>query len=662
MYNEKKTSTVISICPAIFENESRVAVFMPNQKDWIILIRQVPNSRWSPSRGCWHFPKTKENWTLFQKLFEPFDFNIQKEATPLSIPASEMWERRSMPLKADYVLPQIPPQVPVLPNNNPAQKLSEYVPLTPFKIEKVMYNAQYFIGIPIDNKDVEGQKMIKKIAHYIWHPQEKLWLLPYDVLTFEKLKAAFGDKLILPTSRETRLIQPPVDKPRLALKPEYQNKDDNPLWDALKDKQRAATIAANEEHNKNTTPLLNPQETAKQRFAVADLATLLAEHNGTPLQKSEIVAHKILVRLAEFWKGKLRLDFAYQQDWINKIKQINGHRWHKEYNCWSLPHSPLVVDILNKMFGNSLEYDLSPLAEPPSVPHLKLETPNSKPETPPQYAAEINRLEEKMTLKRMAQTTIKLYKSCFTQFLHFYNDKHPKDITHDEIIKYMLFRIKTDKISPSVQNNFINAIKCYYEFVLGRDRTYYDLQRPKRPFQLPNVLSQNEVEKLFKAVDNIKHKCILLTIYASGLRVSEVVNLRIADIRRDDKSIFIKAGKGKKDRYTMLSETLIAELDIYLKHYTPSYWLFEGQTGGQYAVRSVQNILRDAVEKSGVNPYATVHTLRHSFATHLTLSGIDTIALQKLLGHENPKTTEIYVHLSHQHIKQIQSPLDRLKF
>ena len=254
------------------------------------------------------------------------------------------------------------------------------------------------------------------------------------------------------------------------------------------------------------------------------------------------------------------------------------------------------------------------------------------------------------------------YRSCFAQFLFFYNDKHPQDITHDEIIKYMIHRIKVDKISIGVQNNFINAIKCYYEFVLDRERTYYDLQRPKRPIQLPNVLSQEEAVKLFDAVSNIKHKCILMTIYSAGLRISEVVNLRLSDIRRTDNSIFIKAGKGKKDRYTMLSQTLIAYLDNYFKDYQPAYWLFEGQTGGQYSVRSVQNILRDAVAKSGVNPYATVHTLRHSFATHLVLSGLDIITLQKLLGHESPVTTEIYIHLSKQHIQQIQSPLDKLIF
>ena len=138
--------------------------------------------------------------------------------------------------------------------------------------------------------------------------------------------------------------------------------------------------------------------------------------------------------------------------------------------------------------------------------------------------------------------------------------------------------------------------------------------------------------------------------------------MRLADIRRADKSIFVKAGKGKKDRFTLLSDTLLKELAIYYQHYKPSYWLFEGQTGGQYSARSVQNILKDAVVKSGVNPFATVHTLRHSFATHLVLEGVDILSVQKLMGHESPETTEIYVHLTGEQIRRIQSPLDKLKF
>jgi integrase/recombinase XerD len=541
------------------------------------------------------------------------------------------------------------------------------------KIEKVAYDAQVFIGIHVPYNDTLSREQIKTIDGRTWHPQEKLWLVPYNIETFQKLKNVFGNKMQLPTSRDARAIVAPYVEHKIPLKPEYQNKENNPLWDELRRKQNP-TPSAMKDNAVSSAQLnapieqiqapLSPQDTAKQFFASDSLEALLAVHNGTEptAQEPKPVKDKITVRLAQFWKGYLRLDCYYRVDWVTKLKQINGHRWHKEHNCWTLPHSPLVIDILNKMFGDTLQYDLLPLTESLMTEHSKPKTQNLKLEIPPQYKDEITRLEEKMTLKRMAISTIKLYKNCFTQFLFYYNDKDPKDITQDEITRYMLHRIKDDKISPTVQNNFINAIKCYYEFVLGRDRTYYDLQRPKVPFQLPNVLSHEEAVKLFQAVDNVKHRCILLAIYSAGLRLSELVNLRIADIRRDDKSIFVKAGKGKKDRYTMLSDKLTAELDNYFQHYTPSYWLFEGQTGGQYSVRSVQAILRDAVAKSGVNPYATVHTLRHSFATHLILSGIDTIALQKLLGHESPVTTEIYVHLSHQYIKQIQSPLDKLNF
>ena len=507
-------------------------------------------------------------------------------------------------------------------------------------IQKAVFGNEKRIAVFIP-KDNDLILKIKKVPNRGWSMQHKCWHFPYSAENWAIFQSLFKDETLdiqknsEPICLSTIEI---VELPKLELKKDFEN-----------------TIQAT---------ALTSQEMAKQLFVPAHLESMLQNNTLPPpsVEKPILVADKIVVRLAHFWKGRLRLDFYYRLDWVTQIKLIDKRRWHPEFQSWSVPHSPLVIDILKRTFGDILQFDLMPLPDIQTQYISEIRNQKPKIKSPPQYIDEVNHLEEKMLLKRMAYTTIKTYKNGFTQFLQYYNDIHPKDITKGQIIQYMLHRIRVDKISESIQNNFINAIKCYYEFVLGHEREYYDLQRPKKPFQLPNVLSQEEVVKLFQAVDNIKHKCILLAIYSSGLRLSEVVNLRIADIRRSDKSIFVKAGKGKKDRFTLLSDTLLKELEIYFHCYKPSYWLFEGQTGGQYSVRSVQCILRDAVAKSGVNPFATVHTLRHSFATHLVLSGHDIISVQKLLGHESPETTEIYVHLTGEQIRRIESPLDKLKF
>ena len=169
-----------------------------------------------------------------------------------------------------------------------------------------------------------------------------------------------------------------------------------------------------------------------------------------------------------------------------------------------------------------------------------------------------------------------------------------------------------------------------------------------------------EVKLLLNATVNLKHKTILYTIYSAGLRLGELIQLRKQDIHVDRKQIFIKQTKGKKDRYVVLSNKLMKILKKYLDEYKPDYWLFEGQTSGQYSYSSVQSILRKNVEKAGINPMATVHTLRHSFATHLLENGTDLRTIQILLGHSSSKTTEIYTHVSNKHLQTVKSPLDSL--
>ncbi len=229
-----------------------------------------------------------------------------------------------------------------------------------------------------------------------------------------------------------------------------------------------------------------------------------------------------------------------------------------------------------------------------------------------------------------------------------------------QIEGFIYLLITKYNISEQKQNLLINAIKCYYEHALGMPREYYTITRPKKSRNLPNVLSVEEVRLLLNHPKNIKHEAILHIMYAAGVRIGEVLRLRIKDIRSDDGYIFVKDSKGKKDRHTMLSPILLALLREYYKKHRPSYWLFEGQDGGQYSQKSIQNIYRKAVRETGGNPWSSPHTLRHCFATHLMQQGVNIRYIQSALGHASSKTTEVYTRILGINNKTLKSPLDTL--
>lgn len=209
--------------------------------------------------------------------------------------------------------------------------------------------------------------------------------------------------------------------------------------------------------------------------------------------------------------------------------------------------------------------------------------------------------QEKLTIKRYSLNTCRAYLQTLSYFFQFYKDQNPEIITEEQIISYLKHGILEKKWKESTQNSQVNAIKFYFEKVLGKPAQYYPF-RPRKAEHLPGVLSQEEVVALFKATTNLKHRTILMLIDAAGLRLSELTNLRIDDLHFDRMQVFIKAGKGKKDRYSLLSKQLMPVLKANLKTYHPSYWLFEGQEHGQYANRSVQAILRQSGKASGKNP------------------------------------------------------------
>lgn len=263
-----------------------------------------------------------------------------------------------------------------------------------------------------------------------------------------------------------------------------------------------------------------------------------------------------------------------------------------------------------------------------------------------------------MQLRGMSLGVQKGYTSRVKMFLKFY-DRPIADLDENEVRVFLIYLVNKKKLSPGTVNIYNSALKFFYETTLQREWNQKNLPRLKEPKKLPAILSQQEVQSLFDATENLKHRCMLMTVYSSGLRVSEVAKLKITDIDSKNMQIFIREGKGKKDRYTLLSQTNLEVLREYWKQYRPSDWLFEGHKNGTHiTVRTVQKILQDAKNKAGIKKSICVHTLRHCFATHLLEADTNLYHIKQLLGHTSLQTTSRYIHLMRMDVLKVKSPLD----
>lgn len=276
------------------------------------------------------------------------------------------------------------------------------------------------------------------------------------------------------------------------------------------------------------------------------------------------------------------------------------------------------------------------------------------------YREAMQQMLDKLEVRRYSRSTIDCYRRMFREFLKYLYPKPLHKVSMADIQKYHSLLVTEKNVSRSYQNQSINAIKFYLEQVIGLDRTQYELERPKRETKLPVVLSQEEVTKILDQVENVKHRTILMTIYGCGLRISELLELKIGDIDSSRMEVRIRGAKGKKDRITVLSNTLLTQLRAYFMAYKPEHYLFEGQGNAQYSATSIRRILARAVKKANIRKTVVVHTLRHSFATHLLENGTNLRYIQELMGHGSPKTTEIYTHVAENDLHKVVSPLDRL--
>jgi site-specific recombinase XerD len=281
--------------------------------------------------------------------------------------------------------------------------------------------------------------------------------------------------------------------------------------------------------------------------------------------------------------------------------------------------------------------------------------------TEPRYRSILEEYITAMNRESYSWNTVKEYSRRFCTFMKAIEPLTPDSIGEARVNRYLAEMAEVG-VSESLLNSTISAIKIYYDKVAFiPDFKLERIKRPRKARALPVVLSMAEVDRMLRATENLKHICLLYTLYGHGLRLGEVLNLRTVDIHWDRNQIFVHRGKGRKDRYVVMSAAFKEMLRIYFHEYKPGYWLFEGQEAGtQYSERSVQQVVRQAAQKAGISKRVTPHTLRHCYATHLLDAGTQIPLIRELLGHADIKTTMIYAHITTASMDKVVSPLDRL--
>ncbi|OAZ04497.1 site-specific tyrosine recombinase/integron integrase [Flavobacterium succinicans] len=344
--------------------------------------------------------------------------------------------------------------------------------------------------------------------------------------------------------------------------------------------------------------------------------------------KAQLITHRKEKRIAVYFEKNAAL--------ISRIKQLEGSRWSQTLSVWHLPDT----------IENRIRFKIQTLSS--SLPS-------------DEGIAQLEKFKQWMRSRRYSESTITTYSEALKSFLLFYRDKPISEITNEDVILYNNEYILEKNISSSYQNQIVNGIKLFFATIRETKIEIDKIHRPKREKVLPNVLSKDEVKLILNAPSNLKHKTMLSLIYSCGLRRSELLHLKPADIDSKRGIILIRQGKGKKDRIVPLSPKILEMLRNYYSTFKPTTWLFEGQiAGATYSEKSLQSILKQALQKAGISKPATLHWLRHSYATHLLESGTDLRYIQELLGHRSSKTTEIYTHVSTKSLQHIKSPFDDL--
>ena len=567
-------------------------------------------------------------------------------------------------------------------------------------IAKIRHEDHFKIGIYFK---YNAQKIaVVKGFGGVYSKTHRCWLMDYTALAYTQLKNSFKNITINhPDGSVSTFSQQVTDN---------IHRDHLPI--AKSDIQLGTSFLGNPEHSKEEIPLRT-----KLRLTLLEP---IGKYWIFKMQYHQTLSKKILAVKGVYWNSNYKCYMAFRHpdvkeqlehllespsffgtDFLSKDKTVRGAKIeikaHPEDHAWMEVHVPKMVLVHEKIkrfkmarFSVSKDCYLVPAApvalesiqlqmesiEVLVINHLpahylqKKHLPNRKqidlqntrdsifkqvPETAKPY---IEKMVDMILAFNYSDSTLKNYTHAFIQFLKHFEYQDPAGIANAPIISF-LGSIMLRGLSASSGHTMVNSVQFYYHNVLQMNAYSFKLPRPKKEKKLPTVLTMDECLKLFQVVDNPKHKLLLLIGYGAGLRVSEIVSLKWSDILFSEHKIHLKNAKGKKDRMVMLPYSIVHSLQVYKEMYNGKQYVFEGQFAGEpYSTGSVQSVMRQAIQKSGLDKKATVHSLRHSFATHLLENGTDIRYIQKFLGHASIKTTTIYTHLTKSAVDKIKSPLD----
>lgn len=536
------------------------------------------------------------------------------------------------------------------------------------QIKKIIHRNEFRIQIESNlNPTISGQ--IKQISGAKWSVTLKCWHIPYTKEAFAHLRKLFPQVIVTANTHDKKnegrkesqaqRTGTPEDKKRYGVKLEVdgrkisvslpKNEVDTKFLLSFRfthwNRKQFCWVIPNFPGNLD---LLKKyfRERIEAIIVNEELKITVPGDESRKIEKNDL----LIIRTKA---GRLKLYFGFNKELTYVIKKMPYCNWHAQNKCWSIPYTEKFLTEIKRIAGIQklrVIYEEEFITGSKKSRISSLDVANYR-KCPDEYLLKLQEL-------RYSDNTLKTYKVSFEEFINYYPGTELSNIDEKMIIDFLRFLVIERQVSISYQNQAINAIKFYYERVMGEPRKVYLIERPMKEKALPVVLNVKEIGALLKATENIKHKAILMLGYSAGLRLSELVNVRLKDIDSRRMQIRVEQSKGKKDRYSILSNKLLDVLRKYFKIYKPKEWLFEGAGGGKYSPRSIQLIMKEAAKKAGIKKKVSVHSLRHSFATHLLEQGTDLRYIQSLLGHESSKTTEIYTHITTKGFDQIVSPLD----